>query len=80
MTDDGSCELPGLAGEVDCGDDHFTCFQFDYDWRRDNVENAKRLLAFIEEKRAYVQEQDAKRYGIVNADVVSTWLRTRWAA
>jgi hypothetical protein len=62
-------EALGLGGEVDYGADHFTCFQFDYDWRRDNVENAKRLHAFIEEKRAYVQKQYAKRYGTVNADV-----------
>jgi len=62
-------EALGLAGEVDYGKDHFTCFQFDYDWRRDNVENAKRLHAFIEEKRAYVQREYAKRYGILNADV-----------
>jgi hypothetical protein len=40
---------------IDYGDDHFTCFQFDYDWRRDNVENAKRLKQFIEAKRAYVR-------------------------
>ena len=26
----------GLAGAIDYGTDHFTCFQFDYDWRRDN--------------------------------------------
>ena len=50
-------EALGLAGEVDYGDDHFTCFQFDYDWRRDNVENAQRLHAFIEEKRALVQRE-----------------------
>lgn len=62
-------EALGLAGEVDYGDDHFTCFQFDYDWRRDNVENAQRLHAFIEEKRAYVQREYAKRYGVANADV-----------
>lgn len=59
----------GLGGEVDYGDDHFTCFQFDYDWRRDNVENAKRLRDFIEEKRAYVQAQYKERYGIDDADV-----------
>jgi hypothetical protein len=62
-------EALGLAGEVDYGDDHFTCFQFDYDWRRDNVENAQRLRAFIEQKRALVQREYAKRYGIANADV-----------
>lgn len=38
--------------EIDYGDDHFTCFQFDYDWRLDNVENAKRLKKFIEEKKS----------------------------
>ncbi len=62
-------EALGLGGEVDYGGDHFTCFQFDYDWRRDNVENAQRLHAFIEEKRAHVQEEYRKRYGIENADV-----------
>lgn len=54
---------------IDYGDDHFTCFQFDYDWRRDNVENAKRLKTFIEEKRAYVQQAYKDRYGIENAKV-----------
>jgi len=62
-------EALGLGGEIDYGSDHFTCFQFDYDWRRDNVANAKRLAAFIEEKRAYVQQEYRKRYGIENADV-----------
>lgn len=57
-----------LAG-VDYGGDHFTCFQFDYDWRRDNVENAKRLQAFIEEKRAYVRQVYKERYGIEDAEV-----------
>ncbi len=62
-------EALGLAGEVDYGEDHFTCFQFDYDWRRDNVENAQRLHAFIEQKRALVQREYAERYGIQDADV-----------
>jgi hypothetical protein len=39
-------------GVIDYGDDHFTCFQFDYDWRQDNAANAQRLAAFIEEKAA----------------------------
>lgn len=47
--------------EIDYGDDHFTCFQFDYDWRLDNVENAKRLLIFIEEKREYIHGEYQKR-------------------
>ena len=33
----------GLAGAVDYGDAHFTCFQFPYDWRRSVAENAQRL-------------------------------------
>jgi len=54
----------GALSDVDYGDEHFTCFQFDYDWRRDNVENAQRLHAFIQEKRKYVQQEYAKRYGL----------------
>jgi hypothetical protein len=54
--------------EIDYGDDHFTCFQFDYDWRLDNVENAKRLKKFIEEKKAYILEEYEKR-GIQKKDV-----------
>ena len=49
------------ANGIDYGDDHFTCFQFGYDWRLDNVENAKRLNPFIEEKRAYIIEEYKKR-------------------
>lgn len=57
------------AGVVDYGDQHFTCFQFDYDWRRDIVENAQRLDLFIREKRAYVQQEIEKRYGVKAHDV-----------
>ncbi len=53
----------GLSGAIDYGDDHFTCFQFDYDWRRDNVENARRLHEFILEKKAYVESERFRRYG-----------------
>lgn len=59
----------GEAGAVDYGDDHYTCFQFDYDWRRDNIENAARLHSFILEKRRYVQAELKKRYDIDDADV-----------
>jgi len=62
-------EALGLGGEIDYGSDHYTCFQFDYDWRRDNVENARRLHDFIEEKRAYVQAQHHERFGVEDADV-----------
>lgn len=47
--------------QIDYGDEHFTCFQFAYDWRLDNVENARRLLEFIKEKEAYILEESRKR-------------------
>jgi hypothetical protein len=62
-------ESLGRAGQITYGPEHFTCFQFDYDWRRDNAENARRLHEFILEKRAYVAAELEKRYGIRNADV-----------
>jgi hypothetical protein len=58
----------GMA-TIDYGDEHFTCFQFPYDWRRDNVENARRLKEFIVEKKAYVERELERRYGVVNLDV-----------
>lgn len=59
----------GMSGAIDYGPGHYTCFQFDYDWRRDNVENARRLHTFIREKRAYVQQEYRQRYGVEDADV-----------
>ncbi|MFN8544511.1 MAG: hypothetical protein U0807_09925 [Candidatus Binatia bacterium] len=64
----------GLLGAIDYGRDHFTCFQFPYDWRRDNVENAVRLHQFILEKGAYVREEIRRRYGVdrdVKFDIVA---------
>ena len=58
-----------LAGAVDYGDEHFSCFQFAYDWRRDIAEQAAELAAFLEEKRAYVREEYRERYGIEDADI-----------
>jgi len=62
-------EALGLAGQIDYGSDHFTCFQFAYDWRQDNVVNARNLLAFMREKRAYVQAEYARRHGVRDAPV-----------
>jgi hypothetical protein len=65
------------AGAIDYGTDHYSCFQFAYDWRRDNVENAGRLLHFIQEKRAEVQRNLAEDFGgeagdyDVNFDIVA---------
>jgi len=59
----------GERGGLDYGEGHFTCFQFDYDWRRDIAGSAKLLHEFILARRAYVQEEIATRYGIENHDV-----------
>lgn len=61
-------DLAGAAG-VDWGDRHFTCFQFDYDWRRDMAETAQKLEQFIEEKRRTVQAEIERRFGIPDYDV-----------
>lgn len=59
---------------VDYGDEHFTCFQFAYDWRRDIPENAARLHEYMLEQKAYVEEEYRVRYGVekeVRFDVVA---------
>lgn len=56
-------ESLGLAG-VDYGGDHFTCFQFAYDWRLDNAANAAALKSFLDAKRVYVSAQYAERFGL----------------
>lgn len=59
----------GLAGAGDLGDedlwgnDHFTCFQFAYDWRRGIPENAQQLSIFLERRAVEVQAERAKRFG-----------------
>lgn len=59
-----------IKGEdLDWGDDHFTCFQFPYDWRRSNVESAAELDRFISEKQKLVREQMLRRYGEAPAKV-----------
>jgi hypothetical protein len=59
----------GESGAVEYADDHYTCFQYDYDWRRDIVENARRLHAFLESRRAYVEAQNCERFGASGAPV-----------
>jgi len=60
---------------IDYGTDHYTCFQFDYDWRRDISYNAERLKNFIEARRREVQRQYEIEYGIkdhpVKFDIVA---------
>ena len=55
--------------EVSYGDDHFTCFQFAYDWRRDVSESAAQLHQYIEEKEAYTRQQYREKYGIENPNI-----------
>ncbi|NNM01703.1 MAG: hypothetical protein HKO62_13200 [Gammaproteobacteria bacterium] len=65
----------GSSGAIDYGEAHFTCFQFAYDWRRDLVESAALLDAYIEEKRRYVQQEIERRFGLedypVKFDIVA---------
>lgn len=59
---------------VDYGDQHFSCFQFAYDWRRGVAENAALLQTYIHEQKAFVEEQYRTRYGIekdVRFDIVA---------
>lgn len=56
-------ESLGLAG-VDYGGDHFTCFQFAYDWRLDNAQNAAALNTFLDAKRVYVAEKYPEMFGL----------------
>lgn len=51
------------TGNVKYGHQSHNCFQFAYDWRRDNVETAALLHEFILEKKAFVEEERRKRYG-----------------
>lgn len=71
----GGYQAEELASEIDYPDDHYTCFQFPYDWRRDLPENAQRLHEFILEKRRFVESQNLKRFGrsvaLVKFDVVA---------
>ena len=54
---------------VDYGNRHFTCFQFDYDWRRDLVESAQALDRFIKAKEVEVQREIYTRYGVKRSPV-----------
>lgn len=54
---------------VSYGGDHFTCFQFDYDWRLSSAENAKRLYRYVQDVREYVALEYEQKFGILNADV-----------
>ncbi|MHC5066326.1 MAG: lipase family alpha/beta hydrolase, partial [Planctomycetota bacterium] len=65
-------------------EDHYSCFTFFYDWRRDNVENAIRLGYFIEERRKEVDKAaqakvdrlraSGKPEELEEADAIASWL------
>ena len=67
-------EKLGDDNDVNYEGEHFTCFQFPYDWRRDNAESARRLHEFLLEKKAYVEAERKRRFGIdepVKFDIVA---------
>ncbi len=56
-------------------DNKYTAFQFDYDWRLSNAENAKRLFSFVQDVRDRVAEDYEGKFGVekseVNVDIVA---------
>lgn len=52
----------GSAGTIDYGHDHYSCFQFAYDWRRSSADNAVELDKFILAKRQHVIAQRKKNF------------------
>lgn len=57
------------ANTLTYGDDHFTCYQFAYDWRYSNAYNAKKLDAFIKEKQKYLRKTIKEKYGVDRKDI-----------
>jgi len=51
------------------GKNHFTCFQFDYDWRYSSSYNAVKLHEFIEAKKRYIRAEIKKRYGVDRKEI-----------
>ncbi len=49
-------------------EDHFTCHSFFYDWRLDNVTNAQRLGAYLEETRTLVESEGRARLARLRAE------------
>ena len=59
----GYRDAASAAKTTDPAGQSVTCFQFAYDWRRDNVETAAQLHEFILEKKAYVESERRRQYG-----------------
>ena len=49
--------------DIDYGKDHYSCFQFAYDWRRSSAENAILLGEFVRKKKAYIEAENLEKYG-----------------
>jgi pimeloyl-ACP methyl ester carboxylesterase len=50
-------------------DNHYTAYQFDYDWRLSNADNAAKLFNFVQQVRARVSKEYERKFGIKNADI-----------
>lgn len=48
--------------------EHISCFEFSYDWRRSNAESAAALGRFIEEKRRFIIAE-RKRRGLAHKEI-----------
>jgi hypothetical protein len=57
------------GGELDCGKNFYTLFQFSYDWRNDLQNNAVKFHQYLMKKKKYLQREYEKLYGIKNYDV-----------
>jgi pimeloyl-ACP methyl ester carboxylesterase len=62
-------ESLGRSGAINYGTDHYTCFQFPYDWRRDNVDAAQGLATFVDLRAKAVAAENATRFGVKDARV-----------
>ena len=71
----GYRDAQALQSDPNGASHSYNSFQFAYDWRRDNVENARRLHQFILEKKAYIEAERRKQYdsppGPVRFDIVA---------
>ncbi len=65
-------EVAGYRGEAyqdSAPREYQTCFTFGYDWRRDIVDTAQKLAAFIQEKKKVLQKKYEELYGVKDYDV-----------
>lgn len=67
----GGCidEELNRAGALKFDSSEYTCFQFPYDWRRDNVDSARALATFIELRAGAVAGQWERQFGIKDRPV-----------